>query len=35
MKLICQGLDCVQAGENGHLFHVSTNTFEVISKSFG
>ena len=34
LKLIGQGLDCVQAGENGQLFHVSTNTFEVISKSF-
>ena len=34
MKLIGQGLDCVQCGQNGHLFHVSTNTYEVISKLF-
>ena len=34
LKLIGVALDCVKVGNNGELYHVSTKTFEVISKSF-
>ena len=33
LKLIGVGLDCVNVGKNGLLFHTSTDTYEEISKS--
>ena len=34
LKLIGIGLDCVKVGHNEQLFHISTDTYETISKSF-
>ena len=34
LKLIGISLDCLKVGINGQLFHVSTETYEMISKSY-
>ena len=34
LKLIGISLDCLKVGVNGQLFHVSTETYEIISKLF-